>query len=56
MVCEQFRILVFVLEVALVSGACLAKPVQAKVQDQLTERDFLLLLYLFRSVDRFGDD
>ncbi|EWS77512.1 hypothetical protein LPH50_11215 [Xylella taiwanensis] len=48
--------LVFVLEIALILGVCLAKSVQAKVQDQLTECDFMLLLYSFRSVDRFGDD
>ncbi|ALQ94937.1 hypothetical protein XFUD_06950 [Xylella fastidiosa] len=57
----QLLMFTFVLEVTLISDACLAHSVRMKVQDQLTECDltecdFLLPLCLFRSVDRLGDD
>ncbi|ERI60017.1 hypothetical protein M233_06570 [Xylella fastidiosa subsp. multiplex Griffin-1] len=52
----QLLMFTFVLEVTLISDACLAHSVRMKVQDQLTECYFLLPLCLFRSVDRLGDD
>ncbi|HHW4679181.1 MAG TPA: hypothetical protein ACQGQH_06975 [Xylella sp.] len=48
--------LVFLLKVGVTLCACLARSVQAKVNDQLTECGFLWLLYSFRLADRFGDE